>query len=375
MIVNEQDNHEQNSIDPVKEPSLEQWKTLYDLAAELKKLAPWKSLRDHNLLMIELPKKDEPVFCSVMGGGSMTFGISVYPDYNSFFRLNQLLQAESHIDNMLQMMNQRCISCQFGDRDEIEPADRKIIKALGLRFRGQNQWTYFRSVNPGQFPWYLNADEADILIRTMEQLLPACRSYMNGEVSIDFEEQVMLRRYYSEEEDSWKMESFSTQNFQIPRSGIPLTLTDEVEMARLKKKKKTKAVLELATAYIPIPFRSKDGLIRTPHLAVLMDRNTETVIRQKIMSDPESSETVPADMLLDYVMDYGRPSALHVRTVQDAISLQDLCSELGIRLHAGGNMDLSNDLFFEFMCQLGQGLNEDFDDDEGEDDDDDDFFF
>jgi len=62
MIGNEQDNHEQNNIDSVKEPSLEQWKTLYDLAAELKNLAPWKSLRDHNLLMIELPKKDEPVF-------------------------------------------------------------------------------------------------------------------------------------------------------------------------------------------------------------------------------------------------------------------------------------------------------------------------
>lgn len=39
------------------------------------------------------------------------------------------------------MLNQRCLSCAFGDREDIEPPDREILHALNLRFRGRNQWT------------------------------------------------------------------------------------------------------------------------------------------------------------------------------------------------------------------------------------------
>ena len=48
--------------------------------------------------------------------------------------------VENGADPML-MLNQRCLSCAFGDREDIEPPDREILHALNLRFRGRNQWT------------------------------------------------------------------------------------------------------------------------------------------------------------------------------------------------------------------------------------------
>ena len=49
------------------EPSLEQWAALYGAAQSLNALAPWRALWDTDILTLQLPGQEEPVFCSVMG--------------------------------------------------------------------------------------------------------------------------------------------------------------------------------------------------------------------------------------------------------------------------------------------------------------------
>jgi len=360
-------------------PSIEQWKKLYALADKFKKLEPWNQLRDSDLLIIDLPDEKEPVVCSIMGNGDMTFGLSVYPGYEAFFRLSQLLHAENKMDDLMWCMEQRCISCQFVDREEIEHEDRHIIKKLGLRFRGKNQWTNFRSVRPGQLPWFLDTDEAAILLKAMEQLLSACQSFMSGETPVDFD-QHMLRWSYSEEDGRWQATAVPSNDFVIPIAGSSLALSNEIAMAQLKKKKKTKAVLELLSIYLPVPHGfSETGAPQALHLLLLVDRKKKELVDREIIDDEPSWEICFASMLLDYVQEHGRPTALHVRTMLDAFLLNHLCEELGIRLHSGDRMELSSDFVMDLMARLafecGLDDDDDYDDDDDDDYDDDDDFF
>ena len=57
----------------------------------------------------------------------------------------------------------------FEDREMMEPADLKIIRELGLKFRGRNAWPQFRSYLPGYAPWTLTQDQAEFLTVALNQ--------------------------------------------------------------------------------------------------------------------------------------------------------------------------------------------------------------
>ena len=58
------------------------------------------------------------------------------------------------------MMDQSCITWYAGDRDEVPEAQKKVIRELGLKFRGKGQWQYFLSFEKGYTPFTLDAREA-----------------------------------------------------------------------------------------------------------------------------------------------------------------------------------------------------------------------
>ncbi|MCC6568662.1 MAG: hypothetical protein IT315_05445, partial [Anaerolineales bacterium] len=48
-------------------PSLEEWRKLYDLMAQLKDLAPWEWMEEDDIFGIQMPETGELGFISVMG--------------------------------------------------------------------------------------------------------------------------------------------------------------------------------------------------------------------------------------------------------------------------------------------------------------------
>lgn len=74
-----------------KEPTLQQWKELYEVAGSIKQLKPQEYLWENNIIVIQMPDRKEPLFCSVIGGDNEMYAIIVYPDYRSFAERNQLL--------------------------------------------------------------------------------------------------------------------------------------------------------------------------------------------------------------------------------------------------------------------------------------------
>ena len=59
-------------------PSLEEWKKLYTLMAQVEKLAPWDWMQEDDIFGFQLPGKDTPDFASVMGTLGEHLSIAVY---------------------------------------------------------------------------------------------------------------------------------------------------------------------------------------------------------------------------------------------------------------------------------------------------------
>ncbi|MCL2643763.1 MAG: SEC-C metal-binding domain-containing protein [Candidatus Bathyarchaeota archaeon] len=313
------------------EPTHDQWGQLYEVAKNIKLLAPWTFLRETDLITIMLPWQKEPVYCSVIGGGGECFGVGIYPGYesiNSFYRM--LDTPEDKFNDMLGF-EQTCLMCYYGDSDELSPKDREVLKALNLRFRGRNEWIYFRSMEPGYFPWYLNFEQADLLIQALQNFFAACTHLKDLEVNFDDDE--TLLRYYSPEKKLWV--NTAVKMPPIPEVKHRLIVDDEKLFTNLKKKECNNAKLEFELMYMPIPVQENEkDRPRLPCFLLLADKIGGGAIDQHMTEDGDVERSI-LEMLSYYIVQFGRPLSIHVRNEHVGCYLADFCQKIGVEIVEG----------------------------------------
>lgn len=151
-------------------PSLEQWERLYQLMGELKQLAPWTWMHENDIFGIQPSGEKEPDFISVMGALGEHLAIAVYLGFKGLGMFWQMQEQGPRLTPEFALQVPQ-LQASFEDREQLTDEDRKIIKRLGLKFRGAKAWPQFRSYRPGYFPWYLEQWEANLLIHALEQTL------------------------------------------------------------------------------------------------------------------------------------------------------------------------------------------------------------
>ena len=343
-----------------EQPSLEQWEALYEVGINLKKLQPWRALCDVDILVLDIPGYKEHIYCSVMGNGGESYAIGVYPGNMAFWRLSRIMESGPDDPRMLYMADQDCLMCNFGDREELDARDRAVLKELGLRFRGHNEWIYFRAMTPGTFPWFLNAEQAQLLLEALQNVFMLCVCYMEGKLEADLEAGQTLVRFYDEKKGQW-LNAVMPQ-LPVPRPHYTMRLADEMALARMKRQKRTKATLEMEWFYFPVPIQeNKNVPPHAAHMTLLLDRQTGYILCQRLAEPDEEPLTVPPSVLVDYIMEYGRPGAVYVRTQEQASLLEDTCKTVGVKLIFGQKMAQTNEclesLMMSMMCG---GLGPDF---------------
>ena len=171
-----------------EEATLEQWKLLYETATRIKELKPWEKFWDMDLIEISNGDEDDTVFYSILGRGGECYGIAVYEGFeglNSFLMLT--MQEKLNLSTEYAMFNQKNLTCYWGNREELTDKQRKIIKELGYKYRGKNQWLYFMSFEPGYFPYNMDKEEVLRMSEYMQNLELALKCYEEEKVQVDFE--------------------------------------------------------------------------------------------------------------------------------------------------------------------------------------------
>jgi hypothetical protein len=314
-----------------REPTQEQWSQLYNVAKDIKRLAPWNFLRETDLITIILPWQKEPVYCSVIGNGGECFGVGAYPGYEGISSFYSMLNTpEDKVDYLLGL-EQKCLMCYFGNSDELESKDREVLKKLNLRFRGRNEWIYFRSMEPGYFPWYLNSEQANLMTQILQNFFMACTHL--EKLKVNFDDNQTLLRFYSTEKKVWMNSAVKMP--PIPEIKRQLIVDDDKLLSKLKKKKCNNEKLEFESMYLPVPFlTNKKDRPRLPSFILLVDKTSETIIDQYVSED-EDPETSILEMFIYYITQSGRPLSIHVRDNRAGCYIADFCKKTGIELIEG----------------------------------------
>lgn len=151
-------------------PTLDAWRRLYEAMNRIKEMAPWEWMEETDIFGVQSQEGDEPGFVSVMGMAGEHFAVAVYLGARGLYGFWDLQDLGPSIspETMLEVPQ---LQASFENRDYLQKEDRQVINDLGLKFRGQQAWPMFRSYRPGFYPWFLEAEEARLLIDALEQTL------------------------------------------------------------------------------------------------------------------------------------------------------------------------------------------------------------
>lgn len=157
-----------------EKPTLDAWRRLYAVTAEIKRLEPWLKMTEEDIFGVQDPETGELSFVSVMGMLGEHHAVSVYLGAEAVYDVLDFADSDiepGDLAGVERILSIRQLQAAFEDREALEKEDREIIKQLGLKFRGRGNWPTFRSFKAGFFPWFLTASEVQQLTLALEQLI------------------------------------------------------------------------------------------------------------------------------------------------------------------------------------------------------------
>lgn len=313
------------------QPTQPEWYALYEAAAKFKKLGCWEWMDDDDLFGVQNPETGEFGYCCIMGKLGENFALAVYLGSEGLQCLFDMLSGKLPYSDAL--FAQKCLMASFEDRDYLAPEDLKVIKGLGLKFRGKNNWPFFRSFSPGLFPWFISADECRFLTIALQQAADvALRCKQNKKILDSDDPDQFLVRLAAVKDDSftWRDEYLVPTPFEIK----PLFFAaDDLKVKKVKAlKPKMVDAWELDTFFLPTPVGEK-GRPYYPKVCLCLDHNYGLILSFHMVQDFREQGHEFHDMLLRTIEDSGKmPKKLLVANDETLLLFKDLADKLGVKL-------------------------------------------
>lgn len=151
-------------------PSTQEWKKLYELMDKVRGISPWDWLEEDDIFAVQDPETEKIGFVSVMGAIGEHYSIAVYRGEKGLLGFWDFHESDPEKELAYQKLFEiPHIQASFEDRKYLFSEDKKIIKKLGLTYRGRDAWPMFRRYRPGFVPWFITSADAKLLICVLEQ--------------------------------------------------------------------------------------------------------------------------------------------------------------------------------------------------------------
>lgn len=308
--------------------TLEQWEELYDLAIEITKLKPWNAYWDMDLIAVETKKNEEPNFVSIMGKGGTYTGISVYRGMEGYSDFCQISNDDYNVPATFVMSDQNCITCYWGNRDEVDDDMYSIIKQLGLRFRGNGNWIYFKTFEKKSFPSLPNYGEVKMLIETYKGLIETLKYEEYQESIFDKGDIIYTQK---DEDNHWF--SYTVPRPMEPERYNTILVNDSNLIDYFKNMDDSDLELAIDMDYMMVPTNDK-GFERpiNPLAYIVFDLRNDQILHFDLIHPDQEDYEVIMNNFLGAIEHFGKPKHVYARNPYILNWLDFICEKLDIPL-------------------------------------------
>jgi len=151
-------------------PDEVQWRMLFELAREYKRVKPWKVLSDCDIFGLKLPWMEETVYPLVMGNAGEFFGLSVYRGAKGLLHY-LMTTSDMDVDDPVYLASYNSLLLSFLDREMLSEDDVSLMRSLGVSFSGKKGWAQFRRMRGLRHDGRITSEEAELLLEVIPRVL------------------------------------------------------------------------------------------------------------------------------------------------------------------------------------------------------------
>lgn len=325
-----------------QKPALEEWRALYSAAIEFNKIKCWNWMFEDDIFGIQNPETGEIAFCSILGFLGEAFALNAYRgleglmSYENFREISGQSGTADKQDIADAFFKQKSLSATFENRDALDDKDLAVIKELGLKIRGKNQWPQFRSYEPGLYPWYLTSADCRFLTLILQQALEIVLSCSEDKAVLSGRKAntILVRA----RQGSGKKEKWVNTYRQVEFYGYDyksFKINDELYLRKiLNLAEKKDAEWEADTFFTEGPVQDKKNeRPYFPTMFLLVDCRSGLVIRFDLITKIENESYRIIDKLIDAIKSYKTlPQTIYVAKRETYLYLHEVCEQLGVDL-------------------------------------------
>jgi len=326
-------------MEAYKRPDLAAWRGLYAAAERIKVLAPWTFMQETDVFGVRDPQTGATGFVSVMGMRKEHFAVTVYPDEKTLAVFVKVQESVEPVDpdTILEMPQ---IQAAFEDRDFVKSGDLKIIRALGLKFRGDSGWPVFRSFRLGYIPWFLEAEEVRLLTQALEQTLDvAPRFRLDQRLLRPGNRRAYLIRSPAETPAGrmWKDEIVE---IALPAETVAIPYSDEKILSAVEKLPLAGNIFEVDLFISFTQVGTKGKRPQNPYVLLLVDRESLYIVGLKILTVDTTLEDMRREAgakIFEALVKAGmRPREIRLKSKPLDESIRPACKRCGIGVEIAG---------------------------------------
>lgn len=324
---------ENHTVDDSQE--LDFWPETLELAKEFHREKPWEYLGDEQIFAIHEPVTDKILYCSILGNAQELYGLAVYIDFDGLFTLVNIFSGEEH-DSFDILQGQRSLLLSFEDRNDLEKEEYSLIKTYDIPFRGKKAWPSFRSFKPGFYPWFMDNEEAYLLLVALEETLKIVEEVKDGmQLPHLVADDGILIRVPKIEEDYYYFESkFIELDKLLSLKPIVELEISELDIKRIKKNKKIIPIeMEYVITYVDMPIEGEGEDERPffPMVIIAADHESGQIIHHDMK--PKMSDVLKVQTeFIELIQKIGGIPSTILTNYKTAIQIVPVVDALGIHI-------------------------------------------
>ena len=329
-------------------PTKEQWQTLFTAASSLNKKEPWKIFPEELIFVFPAEEEENTFYATVHGYEEEVLGISIYAEKEDIEKYLRILKLGDHASFSAILENKSCVTAIFGEEIHLGPGDVTAMKEGDYKPNPTliHDCIFFRSYRPGRAPWYINQDEAKLLIRGLKAFNKATELFHET-----VEDPAKFMAQYTEKENRVTVIPFD-DSLKTEKENV---VKDDFYVARLKQLKHTGRSIEMDVSYMTNPVSGQlSDIPFFPKICIIADVDEGYIADQCIFEETTEEEEAFYTFLANYFNKNGLPRKIMIRYGSTGFLMRDLCKRLHITLKENEELPLIDD-FMSMINGLGMG--------------------
>lgn len=224
------------------------------------------------------------------------------------------------------------ISMCISDEEELFDEELKYIDYSKIIINNKVKFITFRDIEKGYAPFILEDDEIVVARDILQNIYCAAKEYITKIKKIDFEKGNTLFRWYNNKKEEY--ETYEAPLFLGNDVYNNIIVNDITLLKKLNSSKRIFCDIELDIVFMESVIEDREfkrPII--PRLALLADHNTFDVYSQKIITPKHDEIQEIISMLINFILEYGRPKSVYVRDEYNKSILFNLCKKLNIKIN------------------------------------------